>query len=211
MTEIQEHLFLTHEIPGALDPQVLELLTPSIDDLRAYYGKRQQMIDDLLDRIEAGEIKDPGSSPIYIDDVSLEVCAESTPEEAVILRSGEVLVGPQLQLHIGMYEGGDNYPRAQLGRLADAIVARGLVSDYPYITATTYPKLARLAHKMIGMEYAVATYFPANDVSRDNIRSIQNLSTVYLRKKKRALELGPSLRIESLAMPTEAFVERWGS
>jgi len=209
MPALREHLFVSNAIPGLDNPGVVDVLRPTIEDLRAYFAKREEMI-----REQGLEFDPDVFNEACIDDLELMLLEEVTPSEAIIMRNGDVLIGSRLSLHVLDLDGTDpddgvQEPRAQLARLAERLRLDGAAERFPIVAATTYPKLARLAHYMIGMEYAAATYFPATSTSTGLLSGIHELANNARARSK----LLPTDRpeIESLVMPTQDFIERFSS
>lgn len=207
MTMLQEHLFISKEIPGLDNPEVIDVLQPTIQDLRAYFEKRDQMIREQELAFDQDMVSEE-----QLTDLELMLLEEVTPNEAVILRNGDVLIGSRLSLHILDLDGTDltdtvEEPRAQLARLAEKLRVKDVTEKFPIVTATTYPKLARLAHHMIGMEYAAATYFPATSHAADLLLGIHELSNNARARSK--LPPTDKPEIESLVMYTQDFIDQF--
>ena len=205
MPSNNERLILSQTISPEHTSHALEVLTPTLEALRVYFKERQAILDAAIPHL--------GTSSLYEEEVLTEldmlIDVELSADYSIITGDGDVLVGPWLSMHLmDISEPGDfvTEPRAQLASLAGKIAKIDMHERPKFVVATTYPKLARLAQKLTGMEYAVATYFPSVTTADEILPSILQQENAY--RKKNRLKRSKQPQIESLAMPTQAFIDK---
>ena len=159
-------------------------------------------------RLELAEDED--NEEIWFEGVTLELNDE--PSFYAITDSLMPIVGPRLELHlrgsIGMHSA-----RRQMGRIARYIDARRLQEEYPFISATTYTPLAKVAHRITKMPPALIMYIPPRDDEDDDAdRRFSGAFDSYnefLRRHGRSEISEAEAEFDCLILSTRSFVKLW--
>ena len=140
---------------------------------------------------------------VHFGPIALEINSE--PESALILKTQEgfgIICGSRLEFHLD--DGGAlQDTRHQLGRIARYADARNLQNEFPILSASTWPRLAALARRIIpGTTAPVATYFFNNGIAEGIIDRLDDFEQLNGRVTQ-------PVTIDSLAMPTKKFIKNW--
>lgn len=206
MSEYQEKLFISHTIPPYQRDEVVTGLRSTVEDMAQYVRRR----DTLIAHIQGTVVDETPqlASGYYVAADDLVVNLETLPAEPIIRDIGDVRIAPRIELHIVDTNESPLHHRRQINALATALGSFSMViEDFPMVVATTYPELARFAHRCLGMRYAMATYYPANEHSQTALDDILRLGEEFRTLHKKAPSRNK--QIESLWMPTDEFINRF--
>jgi hypothetical protein len=141
-----------------------------------------------------------------------EVCLEMNDEPAFFMVDYFLrpVAGPRLELHL---EGSIGIHRAQqqMGRIGRYIEARNLTNEYPYISATTFTPLARIASTVTKLPPAIAIFMPdCEDEETDAyMECVYDSHNNFLRQNGRPELPLQDFQVDALSMSTRAFVRVW--